>query len=267
MIRKRKELKKLNSKSNTYQFFKQHVKLGNLKIDKNTMIFNMNAATDCPAYKHGYCTVGGICYARKAEKFRPAVLDYRRMQEAIWKSNSQWELAAMFAGFVEEKAKRGIKIEFFRYNESGDFHDLEDVEKLDTIAQRLRNQFGIMTFGYTACSDLFAGTDQNDYEFAVKMSGKFVPGFATTTVWTKGHAEIMNRYLPNESHPKLTCHMTTKGYLDSRGTDGDHFRVCPQQLFKIGQEIGWRGGDKEFKCMRDCCLCATPSVNVAFLKH
>ena len=46
------------------------------------------------------------------------------------------------------------KIEKFRINESGDFRDQNEVQKMNKVAGRLRNEHGIVSYTYTARSDL-----------------------------------------------------------------------------------------------------------------
>lgn len=251
-------------KSDRYRMFANHVKLGNGKLDRSVMIFNTGSGLDCPSYARGNCTLGcGICYAQKFERLRPAVLNYRRMQAAIWDSFDGPYLRDMFLQYVDQKKKRGIRIDFFRYNESGDFKSMVDVMKLATIAKALHDEHGIVTYGYTAAAHLFEGTEAKDHEFTLKMSGRYVKGFASTTVVDKDF-QCLNRFMipADAKNYRCTYHMKVREYLEQRSLPGDHFVVCPAQQGKVG------GKTKEgFKCMKDCCLCAAPSINVAFIKH
>lgn len=251
--------------SSRYEDFKAHVKLGNGKLDKSVMIFNMSSGMDCPSYAKGYCTLPcKLCYAQKFERIRPDVLNYRRVQQRIWDSTDPQMLRDMFLQYVDQKKQRGVKIEFFRYNESGDFKDARDIMKLNLIAKALRDEHGIVTYGYTAAAHLFDnGVEQKNLEFTVKMSGRYVKGFASTTVIDK-EFNCINRYmLPTDVKSyKCTHYLDIGEYLAQRSLPGDHFMVCPAQHSKVG------GKTKEgLKCMRDCALCATPSVNVTFVKH
>lgn len=64
--------------------FKTLSKRGNLKIGKDTLIFNMGSAEDCPSLKNGYCKVGHRCYALKDEKIYPDCKPYRDRQATYW---------------------------------------------------------------------------------------------------------------------------------------------------------------------------------------
>ncbi len=132
------------------------VAFGNNKLDKNIAIFNMNSATDCPSEKLGLCELCDICYAKKAEVQYPAVLPYRRRQESYWDSCT----AEQFVSELLEKAtykvgaKKGtLKIDTLRVSESGDFKGQDDVDKLDKIANLLKESC-INTYCYTARKDL-----------------------------------------------------------------------------------------------------------------
>lgn len=120
---------------------------GNLKLGKDTLIFNMSSATDCPAKEH--CLVKEKCYALKAEKQYPAVLPYRRRQEEAWKTEPVEKLAQDIKGIMARKRKN--KINFVRFSEAGDFKSQLDVEKLKELA---RNISEVTFYGYTARKDL-----------------------------------------------------------------------------------------------------------------
>jgi len=124
---------------------------GNRKIGKDTLIFNMNSASDCPSEKLGLCALADKCYAKKAEKQYPAVLPFRRRQEKAWESTTTVEFVETFMAVVKSKKKNPIK--YFRFSESGDFKSQGDVTKMSIIA-RLLNEQGITTYGYTARNDL-----------------------------------------------------------------------------------------------------------------
>ncbi len=77
---------------------------GNKKIGNDTLIFNMNSATDCPSKRLGLCDIeGGKCYAMKAEKQYPAVLPYRRKQQRYWEEYAADEIANELAALIKRK--------------------------------------------------------------------------------------------------------------------------------------------------------------------
>ena len=121
--------------------------IGNKKIGRNTLIFNLGSAKRCPSKKLGLCQLCDPkkCYALKAEKMYPPVLPYRNRQERDWKKQS----AADIASDLSRHSTRNTQ--YIRFNESGDFWDQDCIEKLKTIARLLPEY---CFYGYTARKDL-----------------------------------------------------------------------------------------------------------------
>lgn len=124
------------------------VSKGNHKLGKDTIIFNMGPATDCPSRKAGFCKVADKCYAMKAERMYKQSLPYRQRQAVYWKTNSAEKIAEDLNRHIARKFK--IPVSYVRFNESGDFYGQEDVEKLKEIARRVP----LTIYGFTARSDL-----------------------------------------------------------------------------------------------------------------
>lgn len=122
---------------------------GNKKIGKDTLIFNMSSATDCPSRNRGLCNIeGGKCYAMKAEKTWPQVLPYRREQGLYWSSHSSSEIAADIRAVMSRKNN---PIKYVRFSEAGDFDVQLDVEKMKDVARKIPE---VQFYGYTARRDL-----------------------------------------------------------------------------------------------------------------
>lgn len=132
------------------------VSKGNHKLGKDTLIFNMGPATDCPSRQAGFCKVPDICYAMKAERMYKQSLPYRRRQAEYWKNSSAEKIAADLNSHLRRKFK--VPVSYVRFNESGDFYGQEDVEKLKEVARRVP----VTIYGFTARSDLqFEGLPDN----------------------------------------------------------------------------------------------------------
>jgi len=136
-----------------------YISWGNRKISKNTAIFNMNAALDCPnrATKEngssdtGYCQVSeDKCYAIKAERTYPEPLQYRRRQEYLWDclDAETWTKA-----FLEVVDRKRNDVEAIRFSEAGDFRHTGDIIKVDRIAELL-SCHGIDVYSYSASHKL-----------------------------------------------------------------------------------------------------------------
>jgi hypothetical protein len=122
--------------------------IGNRKLGKDTMIFNLTSATDCPSKKKGLCKVGSACYAMKAERRYKNTLPYRTRQQEFWKQGS---VNQFIKQFTLEKTKN---IKYLRINEAGDFISQKDIERLDKIAKKIKELYGIKTYTYSARKDL-----------------------------------------------------------------------------------------------------------------
>lgn len=123
---------------------------GNHKMGKDTLIFNMTSATDCPSRVRGLCQLSDSskCYAMKAERQYPSVLPYRRRQYDYWSTTT----ATFIASDLRAKLKRmGGKIKYIRFSEAGDFSTQADINKLNWIARSIPE---VVFYGYTARSDL-----------------------------------------------------------------------------------------------------------------
>ena len=121
-----------------------YLTFGNNKISKNTAIFNLNSATDCPNARTkedgesetGKCQVSWTeCYAHKAEDgLSPDALDKRRRQQYLWDNID----AVTFAKALEhcfERKKRDIVA--VRFSESGDFRHDGDIIKVNRVAKMI----------------------------------------------------------------------------------------------------------------------------------
>ena len=127
------------------------IKWGNAKIPKETAVFNLGKASDCPSRKLGLCQCAGICYAFNAERQYPhCVPQYRDRQKAYWLSHSADEFLRDFKDILSRKINSYDSV---RFDESGDFWSQECVDKMQAIAKDLKS-LGITTYCYTARSDL-----------------------------------------------------------------------------------------------------------------
>lgn len=111
----------------------------------------MGTAENCPAKLLGFCKVGERCYARKAEKLYKNVLPYRRRQHIYWSNSSAPTIAAAFSLLLRRVR---VPIKYLRFNESGDFFTQGCVRKLSILAEFLKKEHNITTYGYTARQDL-----------------------------------------------------------------------------------------------------------------
>lgn len=121
-----------------------YISWGNRKISKNTGIFNMNAATDCPNAQTDNCQVPwNDCYAHKAENMYDETLAYRRRQEYLWDCLDADTWAKAFRALVSRKRN---PVENIRFSEAGDFRHKGDIIKVDRIAKKLSDIVDVYTY-------------------------------------------------------------------------------------------------------------------------
>ena len=125
---------------------------GNKKLPKTTAIFNITTALGCPAHAKGLCQLASPtkqCYAMVAERMYPTVLPYRKRQLKFWKGITAQEFVNQL---MLEKCRKTL--EKVRFNEAGDFRKQEDVVKAEEVATILFEKHNVITYCYTARSDL-----------------------------------------------------------------------------------------------------------------
>jgi hypothetical protein len=127
---------------------------GNRKIGPDTLILNMDAAADCRAARAGLCQLDTVrrCYARKAEYMYPGVIEYRRCQSAYFHSKPAADICRDLDTLLSKPGLQDIR--YLRFNESGDFRNQRDVNKLNAISTHLWIRFEIVVYGYTSRRDL-----------------------------------------------------------------------------------------------------------------
>ena len=128
--------------------------IGNKKIGKDTLIFNMGSATHCPSKIKGLCDID--CYAMKSERQYPQVLPARNHQEEYWTKTPYMSIVNDIKKAI--KGKR-TPIKYVRVNESGDLHSEACLYKLIQIAEALPN---LKFYTYTHRSDI---VDDNTHNF------------------------------------------------------------------------------------------------------
>jgi hypothetical protein len=164
----------------------------------------MGPAKYCPAKDLGLCQLGTRCYATKAERLYKNVLPYRLRQHKYWQESTANGIAADF-GLLLHKIRAPIK--YLRFNEAGDFFGQEDVQKLSLVAEFLKREHHIITYGYTAREDL----NFENVHFLVKGSSHDSGNNGKTIVMKKNMIKDHLSTLPrNERKKWITCPMSCK---------------------------------------------------------
>jgi len=147
---------------------------GNKKLDRDTAIFNMTTAHDCPSNARGLCPMRSICYALKAEVQYKSALKFREHQAELWDNVSVED----FANTVFNIGQKGkLPIKYLRFNEAGDFRHQADVDKVVAISKEIAKLYGdldihgvgVRVYMYTHGKDL-------DYTEAIATNNLTVNG-------------------------------------------------------------------------------------------
>jgi len=128
----------------------RHICFGNHKLPETTAIWNCGAAHDCPSRPLGLCQAGKRCYALNTERYCMNALPYRRRQQQIMRTVPAHRIAE---GILRRCKGRKRTVKLFRFGQSGDFFDQQDVETLVVICRHL-SENGIGCYGFTARTDL-----------------------------------------------------------------------------------------------------------------
>jgi len=133
---------------------------GNYKLPTSTAIYNLSSAHSCPSFKLGFCQAilkkgkkagTHVCYAKRSENSsRPFVQPYRDAQKKYWETITAEEFVTQF---LLINSTRNNPWTSLRFNESGDFHNQNDLDKVEKVA-RLLNRFNVKTYCYSARKDL-----------------------------------------------------------------------------------------------------------------
>ena len=125
---------------------------GNNKVSKNTGIFNMNSATDCPnadttennQSNTGVCQVPWkSCYAHKTENIYDDALNKRRLQEYLWDCVTPEIFAE---ALLNVKSRKRSAFKHVRVSESGDFRHNGDIRAWDRIAEIVGDALNVYTY-------------------------------------------------------------------------------------------------------------------------
>jgi hypothetical protein len=164
----------------------------------------MGSANDCPSKQLGFCRVGDRCYAAKAERIYKNVLPYRSRQHNYWMNSSAPTIAAAMSLLLH---RIRTKIRYLRFNEAGDFYGQGDVRKLSILAEYLKLEHNIVTYGYTARQDL----DFSNVHFLVKGSSHTNGNNGQTIVLRKNRIENHLSTLSETERPSwIVCPMSCK---------------------------------------------------------
>ncbi len=126
---------------------------------KSSLILNVTSTKNCPSKALGLCPFFKDCYGSGYE-VRPTVLRDRLNREKLWDIDSIEEIIWSLSIDYKAKACKNNPPRAVRYNETGDFKNQEDVNKMVSVLtgfkEWVQEQYGedISLYGYTKRTDL-----------------------------------------------------------------------------------------------------------------
>lgn len=126
---------------------------GNKKLPRNTMIFNLTTAMNCPSK---LCKFFDTCYAKAGDNknINPALSGLRN--QFMLKYITIKELLKLIEMYIEYAPMR---IKRIRLSESGDFSTQQQVDVAKKLAAHLKKKYNIDTVVYTAQPFDFSGNE------------------------------------------------------------------------------------------------------------
>lgn len=126
---------------------------GNKKLPRNTMIFNLTTAMNCPSK---LCKFFDTCYAKAGDNknINPALSGLRN--QFMLKYITIKELLKLIEMYIEYAPMR---IKRIRLSESGDFSTQKQVDVAKKLAAHLKKKYNIDTVVYTAQLFDFSGNE------------------------------------------------------------------------------------------------------------
>lgn len=126
---------------------------GNKKLPRNTMIFNLTTAMNCPSK---LCKFFDTCYAKAGDNknINPALSGLRNQFMLKYITIKEFlKLIEMYIEYAPMRIKR------IRLSESGDFSTQQQVDVAKKLAAHLKKKYNIDTIVYTAQPFDFSGNE------------------------------------------------------------------------------------------------------------
>jgi hypothetical protein len=206
-----------------------YLSFGNNKVAKNTGIFNMNSATDCPNADSseenqsdvGVCQVPWeMCYAHKSENIFNNALPKRRRQEYLWDSMDADTFAA---ALLRVKERKRSAFDYLRVSESGDFRHNGDIMAWERIAELVDPHITVYTY---SASHKLTAWDNVEY-MTVNQSNDLAD---------YGHRRFIA--VPAENELPEDTVWCAFDYADQNGAEKDERPKCGECTLCIEKDAG-----------------------------
>ena len=136
------------------------IKKGNAKpLPKNIWIISMESATNCSARRNHHCEINRNCYALKYEsnKLMYKTIERRQKDNECINYLIKNDMAEELAKYLIQRndSAKSYKLEYLRWNESGDCETLEHFLFVEKVARILYESIGAISVIYTHRKDLW----------------------------------------------------------------------------------------------------------------
>lgn len=186
------------------------VKVGNDKIGDNTLVINVNNPLNCISNKKGYCGACSFCYAQQNSTQYPTSCLYTLCQEINFKLMTVEEIKSSIDSYIKKNSK--YTLEFVRWNEQGDFLDMECFYKVLEVSEYLYNKYGLISYAYTCNKELNISELNNN---------SIVVNFSYNTKTDSKHTVTVNKnqirsYLDKEEYVICLGNCTSCSYCKDK---------------------------------------------------
>lgn len=152
----------LQNDANVTSFFS----VGNKKLSSDTLIINFTSALGCPSIK--MCPITQrACYAVAGENRLPLTRRKNLLVQTLWKRASNagkaYLLFELASDYIKILSQTNKPIKYIRFNEAGDFFSQDNLIQAAMFADKVREEYGVMSMAYTA---------NNRLDFTAEVNGK-----------------------------------------------------------------------------------------------
>ena len=130
---------------------KLHYSIGNAKLPKTTLIFNLGTWFNCPGRKGGFCEICEKCYDKSPEVRFKDRLKERIEQEIYFRAIPAHVIGMQLAKIIKEynTPRRIYKIDRIRFSEVGELRNQNDLEKITLISNIVESLTNVKSYTYT----------------------------------------------------------------------------------------------------------------------
>ena len=127
------------------------IAFGNKKVPDTTAIANTTSWFLCPGRLHDFCELKEVCYD-KCREVMGSVCKSRLNHDLWWRINDANTIAQFYIYSIKAeniKREEGNKVNLFRFQEVGDFRNINDLIKMVDVSNIIYEALEINSYTYT----------------------------------------------------------------------------------------------------------------------